>query len=137
MPLGIDFLTDFGRFLVPKWRQVGTNIGSKIDISFEKRFFESRGLPAAGARLLRIGGPKLEAKIDQKLKPKMDCLLASIFGGFWLFLVGKLGWKIEPRANKNRFQNASKNDEKNVRLGSTWGVPSLDVPWRCGVSGTP
>ena len=41
-------------------------------------------------------------KINQKLKLKMDRLLASIFGGFWCVLGAKLGWKIEPRAIKNR-----------------------------------
>ena len=53
-------------------------------------------------------GIKNQSKIDQKLKPKMDCLLASIFGGFWWVLGGMLGWKIEPRAKKNRLKNASK-----------------------------
>jgi hypothetical protein len=38
----------------------------------------------------------------------MDRLLASIFGGFWWVLGAKLGWKIEPRAIKNRLKNASK-----------------------------
>ena len=47
-------------------------------------------------------------KINQKLKLKMDRLLASIFGGFWWVLGAKLGWKIEPRAIKNRLKNASK-----------------------------
>ena len=54
------------------------------------------------------GGIKNQSKNDQKFKPKMDRLLASIFGGFWWFLGGKLGGKIEPRANKHRFKNASK-----------------------------
>ena len=53
-------------------------------------------------------GTKNRSKIDQKLKPKMNGLLASIFGGFWWVLGGKLGWKIEPRARKNRLKNASK-----------------------------
>ena len=52
-------------------------------------------------------GSKNGSKIDQKLKPKMDCLLASIFDGFWWVLGGKLGWKIEPRAKKNRLKDAS------------------------------
>ena len=33
MPLGIDFWMDFGGFWVPKWSQVGTKMGSKIDVS--------------------------------------------------------------------------------------------------------
>ena len=47
-------------------------------------------------------------KINQKLKLKMDRLLASIFGGFWWVLGTELGWKIEPRAIKNRFKNEPK-----------------------------
>ena len=33
MLLGIDFGMDFIRFWVPKWSQVGTKMGSKIDFS--------------------------------------------------------------------------------------------------------
>ena len=32
MPFKIDFWSDFGRFLEGKWRQVGTQIGTKIDL---------------------------------------------------------------------------------------------------------
>ena len=46
-------------------------------------------------------GIKNQSKINQNLKPKMDCFLASIFGGFWWVLGGKLGWKIEPRTKEN------------------------------------
>ena len=35
------FFIDFDRFLEPKWSQVGTKIGSKIDINFDKRFFKN------------------------------------------------------------------------------------------------
>ena len=31
MPLGADFWSDFGGFLVPKWSEVGTKMGSKIE----------------------------------------------------------------------------------------------------------
>ena len=30
------FFLDFGGFLVPKWKQVGTQIGSKMDVNFER-----------------------------------------------------------------------------------------------------
>ena len=40
MPLGIDFWVDFGGFWVPKSSQVGTKMGSKIDVNFERRFFK-------------------------------------------------------------------------------------------------
>ena len=37
MPLGIDFWVDFGGFWVPKSSEVGTKMGSKIDVNFEGR----------------------------------------------------------------------------------------------------
>ena len=52
-------------------------------------------------------GIKNQSKIHQKLKPKMDCLLASIFAWFWWVLGGKLGAKIEPRTINDRFKKAS------------------------------
>ena len=30
---------DFSRFWYPKWTQVGTNIGRKIDVNFERPIF--------------------------------------------------------------------------------------------------
>ena len=46
-------------------------------------------------------GIKNQSKIDQKLKPKMNCLLASIFGGFWWVLGSKLGGKSNQERTKN------------------------------------
>ena len=37
MPLGIDFLEDFGGFWEVKWRQVGSKIGAKIDLNSKGR----------------------------------------------------------------------------------------------------
>ena len=73
----IGFLVNFGRFGEPKWSQVCTKIGSKIDINFEERVFENRALAAAGARFLRIGGPKLGAKIDQNFDGFLDRYLVD------------------------------------------------------------
>ena len=60
------FWFDFGRFRVAKWDQVGTKIGSKIDVNFERRFFTKRTLAAAGAGSAGLRGSKLGAKMDQK-----------------------------------------------------------------------
>ena len=54
-------------------------------------------------------GTKNRSKIDQKLKPKMDCLLASIFGGFWCQLGSILAPKIDQNPPKIRSQKAQKN----------------------------
>ena len=51
-------------------------------------------------------GSKKRSKIDQNLKSKMGCLLASIFDAFWSFFGGKLGRKIEPKSIKNRSKKA-------------------------------
>ena len=66
MSLGIDVWVEFGGFLVPKWSQVGTNMGSKIDVNLEWRFLKNRALAAAGARFFIIGASKLRRKIDRK-----------------------------------------------------------------------
>ena len=50
MPLGIDFWKDFGGFWEGKWKQLGTKIGSKIDVNFERRILKNRAPAAAGAR---------------------------------------------------------------------------------------
>ena len=58
------------------------------------------------------------SKIDQNLKPKMGCLLASIFDGFWWIFGGKLGLnraKIDPKSIP---KNIKQNYEKSVRLGA-------------------
>ena len=57
MPLGINFWTDIGGFWVPKWKQVGTKMESKIDINLEGDFSKivlwlQRGLDFSGS-----GGP--------------------------------------------------------------------------------
>ena len=36
MPPGIGFWKDFGGFWEGKWSQVGTKMGSKIDVNFER-----------------------------------------------------------------------------------------------------
>ena len=65
MHLGIDFWSDFNGFWKGKWSQVGTKMGSKIDVNFERRFLKNRALTAVGARFFRFGGSKLGVKIEQ------------------------------------------------------------------------
>ena len=108
--------SSFNAFLVGFWKENGGMLAPRSDQKsmptskgrFCKNYcktneclmiFQSYGVEV---------GIKNQSKIHQKLKPKMDCLLASIFGGFWWVLGGMLGWKIEPRAKKNRLKNASK-----------------------------
>ena len=40
MPLGIDFLEDFGGFYVPKWTQLASKNLLEIDVNLERLFFQ-------------------------------------------------------------------------------------------------
>ena len=104
MPLGVDLWTKFGRCLLPTWSQVGTKMGSKIDVNFEWRFFKKHCFSKRKIRFFGIKWVQVESqnrpKIDQKTESKMDGILASIFLGFWSILGGKLGGKPEPRSTQ-------------------------------------
>ena len=73
---------------------------SKIDVNFEKRFFEKTFFSIGKTVILRVQGVEVgspnRSKINQKLKPKMDCLLASILVDFCRFWIdfGSLFWLI-------------------------------------------
>ena len=64
--LGMYFCEDFHRFGMPKWSQDGTKMGSKINVTFERRFLIIRAPAAAGARKIKIWGWKPGANIEQK-----------------------------------------------------------------------
>ena len=64
-------------------------------------------------------GTQNRAKIDQNLKPKLKCLLASIFDRFWCTWGGKLVRK--------SIENQPKIDQKSVLEGS-WGA--FGSSWR-------
>ena len=112
MPLGIDFWEDFIGFWEPKSNQVGTKMGSKIDVKFERRFLIIRAPAAAGARKIKIWGWKLRAKTDQKsIKKRSPRWMASWhrffldFDRFW-----EASW--EGNRSQDRPKKASKNDAK-------------------------
>ena len=102
MPLGIGFLKNVGGFWKEKWRQVGMRMASKIDANFERPYFQktwfffrkNNDFEGSGDRSWEEKSIKNQSQIDQKLKPKMDGLLASSFGGFWWVWGGKLAPKI-------------------------------------------
>ena len=77
-------------------------------------------------------GTKNRSKIHQKWEPKMDCLLASIFGGFWCQLGSILAPKINQNSQKIRSQKAQKNwlifESIFIDLGSILG-PKLGPSW--------
>ena len=63
MPLGIDVWVDFGGFWEEKWSQVGTKIGSKIDINFESQKLDFV------FRVYKIGA-KINEKSFEKYVPR-------------------------------------------------------------------
>ena len=93
-------------------KDFGTKIEAEIDIIFERFFLKKTLFSIRKIHFFDINGvqvrSKKRSKIDQNLKSKMGCLLASIFDAFWSFFGGKLGGKIEPRSIKNRSKKASK-----------------------------
>ena len=95
-------------FLEGKWRHVGTKIGSKIDAKFERPILQKvlKNKPIFNdfcgfwSRSWHQKSIKNRSKIEaqNELPLRID---------FWWILGGKLGWKIEPRARKNRLKNAA------------------------------
>ena len=66
--------------------QVGTQIGSKIGLNFERPILQKvwknqRKITVFKALGVEVGS-QIRSKIDQKLKSKLERLLASIFNGF-------------------------------------------------------
>ena len=65
MPFGIDFWTNFGRLGLPKWSQVGTKIGSKIDVNFEWRFFKNHQFQTKNEGFCNPAGRSWESKTSK------------------------------------------------------------------------
>ena len=115
-------LEDLGRQngakLVPKWHP-------KWSLSW-KRWKSKKHLKTnEKSMILEVPGVpksiKNRSKIDYKSKPKLGCLLASIFRRFWEVLGAKLGRKTEPRSIKNRNKKASKKLwKKECVLEASW-----------------
>ena len=101
------------------WRENGSKLAPKSDpksVSTSKgRFCKKCGKTNEKSLFFKVlgveVGSQIRLKIDQKLKSKLECLLASIFDGFWWILGGKLGRKIGPRAIKNGTEKRMKKWE--------------------------
>ena len=127
MPCKIDFLCDVGRFWEGKWRQVGSQIEWKIDANCGRYFFEKRGFSLGKTMILKVRevpkAIKNLLKIDWKLKPQMEWLLAQIFRDFSWIWEAKLREKtIQNRVKKNIESSYDFNIEKEC-IGSrfVWG----------------
>ena len=76
-----------------KWSQVGIKLEFNKERAWKRMFLTSLRFPWVKTTLGRVAHVEVgrkknetliknQSKINQKLKPKMDGLLASIFGGF-------------------------------------------------------
>ena len=94
-------------FWLPKWSQVGTKMGSKINVNFERRFFKKLYFSERKTMFLRSSRSKLGANIDQtsikKRSPGWDASWHRFFIDF--------GWFWEPcweaKSNKNQSNTVS------------------------------
>ena len=124
LPLGINFWTNFGGFLIPKWSQVGTKMGSKIDVNFERRFFWIFGWKL---------GTKTDRKSIKKRSPRWDASRHRSFSDFGQFL--EPCW--EAKSSKNRSKiNLKRHRKKNAKTkGAKFGkmVAALRYPARRGL----
>ena len=98
LPFGIDFLCDFRRFLVEKWRQVGTKIDPKSMYNSKSDLLKKQSFSTGKTILLNVLEVKVgttnQSKIDQKMSSTSEGLLASIFERFWWIFGPNLGGKI-------------------------------------------
>ena len=117
-PLEIDFWEDFGGFGEAKWSQVGTKMGSKMELisitaKIKKTYkhqwilmiFEAPGVPKS-----MKNRSKICTKIDQKIEASWDPFL----GGFWRIWGGIMepSWYQNGIQNKSYLENAE--NHKNV-----------------------
>ena len=121
----MGILSDFFRFWEPTWLQNGGKLGieNALLLSLTEKgenpkstYFSNRILIFFG-----FGWSKIGAKIDQKsMKQRPQHGKASWhrfftdFCGFWWFLRGKLGRKIEPRSMKKSNEKRWKNERHQV-----------------------
>ena len=75
----MDFWYQNGAKLVSKW-------GQKLMLTLKGRFYKNTCKTNVFLIIFEVSGVEVGSqnrpKIDEKLIPKMDCLLASIFCGF-------------------------------------------------------
>ena len=91
---------------VPRGRFLGSNSEAKMDALLGAswvRHFHKFGWIFGRQNEAKLASNWSSTKIDQKLKPKTDGLLASILDGFWWVLGAKLGGK----TIENQFKKAS------------------------------
>ena len=147
MVLGVDFWKDFGGFCETKWSQFGTNIGSLIDLNFERPILQKNTTKHMKSYWFvgfwgRSWGPK-SIKVDQDIEATRAGIWASIFDRFWWFLGAKLGGKGEPKSIKKTSGSDEKNKgtsmakSRNLSRLQRWAPPiqtrrrrGKTLPWR-------
>ena len=103
--LGSTFSWIWVDFWKAKWSQVGIKLKFNNDRTWKSVFLTNLRFPLVLTTIGRVAHVEVgrkndeklkkdQSKMDQKLKPKMGSLLASVFGGFWWVLGCKLAPKI-------------------------------------------
>ena len=96
---------------MPKWSQVGTNMGSKIDVNFESRFYQKIKRKTSFFEIQWVEvRSKSGAKMHEKFESMMGCILASIFQRCWWIFGAKLGVKIDPESIQKRMEKRCKKE---------------------------
>ena len=112
MPLKIEFWWILGGKMEASWHPNRIQNRSQLRKADFAKSVEKQTKKTLFFKVLGVEvGSQIRLKIGQKLKSKLECLLASIFDGFWWTLGGKLGRKIGPRAIKNGTEKRMKKWE--------------------------
>ena len=119
MSLGIDVWVEFGGFVVPKWSQVATKMGSKIDFSenMKKRIWNW----PANAKLLS-GGPSWEQKSIQNRSKNgfQDGMhLGTDFVSILVVFGNQVGMENPPKSIQKGIQKTMQNPPKSDHPDST------------------
>ena len=85
---------------------------SKIDACCETWVFEKSCSPYSGGSIFQDSGVQVgsqnRSNIDQKMKPRWEGILESIFHRFWWIWGGKLAPKIKARSIKKGIEKTNK-----------------------------
>ena len=111
-PFRRRFFTDLGRFLKPKWSQVGSKIEAQTDILFEGRFVHGCTF---SLRKTYIGVETADSEVEEnrsktrsKIERKRGRISRSISIDFWSIFRPKKAPKTTRKSTENGVENRSK-----------------------------
>ena len=135
MPLGIDFLKDFGGFWKVKWRQVGSKIGAKIDQkSVPGGLWRHLAANTVKGGWVYVFGPPLGAILTASwavLAASWGRLggLGGLLGPSWARLGGRKRTRTRPNIDPKIDQNFDAFGDR--LLGGFWRISLPKMEPRC------